>query len=219
MLLADRVKADLIAAVRKDTRDTAVLNAADVLQRWDNTVAPESRGSTLFEAWFRRYTAQARDSTFAEPWTPAKLITTPRGIGKPDLAVAAFAWAVEETKRRFGASDVQWGDVHRVRQGNVDVPVGGCTGLLGCFRVLSYANAPDGKLVANTGDGWVLGVEFAKSGPRAVSILAYGQSPDSASPYHADQAAMFAKGIMKPVRFVEADVRKFTMQEYKPGKN
>lgn len=224
MLLADRVKADLIAAVRNATRtaaqpDTALVNAIGVLLRWDNTVSINSRGSTLFEAWFRRYTAQARDSTFAEPWTPAKLTTTPRGIGKPDLAVSALAWAIDDTKRRFGASDVAWGDVHRVRRGRVDVPVGGCTGLLGCFRVLSYATAPDGKFVANSGDGWVLGIEFGKAGPRGLSVLAYGQSPDSTSPNHADQAEMFAKGQLKTVRFTEADVKKFTVREYQPGRN
>lgn len=219
MLLADRVKLDLIKAVRGSATDTAVLNAANVLQRWDNTTSPESRGGTLFESWFRRYTAQARDSTFAEPWTPAKLTTTPRGIGKPALAATAFAWAVDDIKKRYGASDVAWGDVHRVRRGNVDVPVGGCTGLLGCFRVLSYTTAPDGKQIASTGDGWILGIEFAKTGPRALSMLAYGQSPDSTSPFHADQAVMFAKGQMKTVRFTEADIQKHTVRTYKPGDN
>ncbi|MEO7361747.1 MAG: penicillin acylase family protein [Gemmatimonadaceae bacterium] len=217
MLLADRVKIELIKAVRALSTDTALLHAATTLEHWDNTVSIDSRGSTLFEAWFRRYTAQARDSTYAEPWTPAKLATTPRGIGQPALAVTAFAWAVDDIRRRYGASDVTWGEVHRVRRGNVDVPVGGCTGLLGCFRVLSYGTATDGKQVANTGDGWVLGVEFAKTGPRALSILAYGQSPDSASPHHADQAAMFAKGQMKTVRFTEADISKHTERTYKPG--
>jgi len=219
MLLADRVKVDLVKAVRASSTDTALLNAAKTLERWDNTVSIDSRGSTLFEAWFRRYTSQARDSTYAEPWTPAKLTTTPRGVGKPALAVSAFAWAIDDVKKRYGASDVTWGEVHRVRRGSVDVPVGGCTGLLGCFRVLSYATAPDGKQVANTGDGWVLGIEFAKAGPRALSILAYGQSPDSTSPYHADQAAMFAKGQMKTVRFTEADISKYTERTYKPGRN
>ncbi|MEP6832187.1 MAG: penicillin acylase family protein [Gemmatimonas sp.] len=219
MLLADRVKLDLVKAVRATSTDTALLNAARTLERWDNTVAIDSRGGTLFESWFRRYTAQARDSTYAERWTPAKLTTTPRGIGKPALAVTALAWAVDDVKKRYGATDVTWGEVHRVRRGNVDVPVGGCTGLLGCFRVLSYATAPDGKQIANTGDGWILGIEFAKSGPRALSVLAYGQSPDSTSPHHADQAAMFAKGQMKTVRFTEADIRKFTVQSYKPGQN
>lgn len=219
MLLADRVKLDLVKLIRASATDTAVLNAANVLQRWDNTTSPNSKGSTLFEAWFRRYTAQAKDSTFAEPWTPAKLITTPRGIGKPEFATAAFALAVDDIKKRYGATDVAWGDVHRVRRGNVDVPVGGCTGLLGCFRVLSYTTASDGKQIASTGDGWILGIEFAKTGPRALSVLAYGQSPDSASPFHADQAEMFAKGQMKTVRFTEADVQKHSTRTYKPGDN
>jgi acyl-homoserine-lactone acylase len=217
MLLADRVKLDLIKAVRAASTDSAVLNAATVLEKWDNTVSVASRGSTLFESWYRRYTAQARDSTFAEQWTPAKLTTTPRGIGSASLAVAAFAWAVEDVKKKYQRSDVAWGDVHRVRQGNVDVPVGGCTGMLGCFRVISYNTAPDGKQVAYTGDGWVLGVEFAKTGPRALSVLAYGQSLDSASPHHADQAAMFAKGQTKTVRFTERDIAKFTQRTYQPG--
>lgn len=217
MLSADRMKTDLLAAVRAASHDTAVSNAVAVLQKWDNTVSPESRGSTLFDVWFRRYTAQARDSAYAERWTPAKLTTTPRGIGKPEVAVAAFSWAIADVKRRYGASDVTWGDVHRVRRGNVDVPVGGCSSAQGCFRVLSYAAAPDGKLVANSGDGWILGIEFAKTGPRAQSVLAYGQSPDTASPFHADQAEMFARGKLKTVRFTEADIKKFTAREYKPG--
>ncbi|MGV3710740.1 MAG: penicillin acylase family protein [Gemmatimonas sp.] len=217
MLLADRVKTDLIKAVRANSTDSAVLNAATVLEKWDNTVAIASRGSTLFETWYRRYTGQARDSTFAEPWTPAKLTTTPRGIGSPSLAVTAFLWAVDDVKKKYQRSDVAWGDVHRVRQGSVDVPVGGCTGMLGCFRVVSYNTAPDGKQVAYTGDGWVLGVEFAKTGPRALSVLAYGQSPDSTSPHHADQAALFANGQMKTVRFTERDIARFTQRTYKPG--
>ncbi len=217
MLLADRIKTDLIAAARASLPDSAMTNALSVLQRWDNTVAPESRGSTLFDAWFRRYTALAKDSTYAEPWTPSKLTTTPRGIGKPALAVDALTWAIADTKRRYGASDVTWGDVHRVRRGSVDVPVGGCSGLLGCFRVLTYTQAADGKQIASSGDGWILGIEFAKSGPRAVSVLAYGQSPDPTSPHHDDQAAMFARGQTKVVRFTEADIKRATVREYRPG--
>ena len=123
-----------------------------------------------------------------------------------------------DTKQRFGAIDVAWGDVHRVRRGAVDVPVGGCTGALGCFRVLQFASAPDGKRVVNGGDGWVLAVEFGQSAPRAYSVLAYGQSPDSTSPYFSDQAAMFAKGAMKTVRFTQADIVRHTVRSYVPGK-
>ena len=218
MLLADRVKPDLLKAVRaSNTTDTVVLNAARVLEKWDNTVAAGSRGGVLFETWWRRYSQQAGNAAYAERWTPAKLTTTPTGLGRPELVVETLVWAAADMQRRYGSADVAWGDVHRVRRGNVDVPVGGCTGALGCFRVLSYSNAPDGKRVANSGDGWVLAVEFGKKVPRAYSILAYGQSPDSTSPHHADQAAMFAKGEMKPVRFTEEDIVKHAIRTYRPG--
>jgi acyl-homoserine-lactone acylase len=216
MLLADRVKDDLLKVVRASEADSVTLAAAQLIEKWDNTVAPESRGGLLFETWWRRYNSMARDSAYAEHWTPAKLTATPRGLGKPQLAAETFSWAVTQTQQRFGSYDVAWGDVHRVRRGNVDVPVGGCSGTIGCFRVLTYTEAPDGKRLASSGDGWILAVEFTNA-PRAFSILAYGQSPDPTSPYHDDQAAMFARGELKPVRFTEADIRKNTKVEYKPG--
>jgi acyl-homoserine-lactone acylase len=219
MLLADRVKAELLRAAR-GARVDSLAPAIALLTKWDNTAAAGSRGALLFETWYRRYTqlvAQARDSVFTESWTPALLTSTPRGIRRHDLAVEALGWAAAEMKARYGGIDVAWGDVHRVRRGAVDVPVGGCGNPTGCFRILNFQTLPDGKRVANGGDGWVLAVEFGPVVPRAYSVLAYGQSPDSTSPYHADQAEMFANGQMKPVRFTAADVEKFTRRRYRPG--
>ena len=93
----------------------------------------------------------------------------------------------------------------------------GCSGALGCFRVLQFSEAPDGKRVARGGDGWVLAVEFTPV-PRAYSVLAYGQSARPESPYYADQAAMFARGEMKRVAFTPQDVEKGTVRRYRPGK-
>jgi acyl-homoserine-lactone acylase len=70
--------------------------------------------------------------------------------------------------------------------------------------------------VVNGGDGWVLAVEFSRV-PRAYSVLAYGQSARLDSPYHADQAAMFARGEMKRVAFTEADIKRNTVRHYRPG--
>ena len=96
------------------------------------------------------------------------------------------------------------------------MPVGGCSGALGCFRVLNYGRDPDGKLVANSGDGWVLAVEFSDT-PRAYSVLAYGESPSAESPWHSDQAAMFASGEMKKVVFTARDVDAQAVLRYRPG--
>jgi len=198
-----------------------------MLAQWDRTTAPDSRGGILFELWYNRHLqgealralpfAERARRTFATPWSPTRPNDTPDGLADPVRAAADFAWAVDEATRRYGRADVAWGDVHRVRRGDVDVPVGGCTGALGCFRVLQYSDAPDGKRVARGGDGWVLAVEFTPV-PRAYSVLAYGQSARPESPHFADQAAMFARGEMKRVAFTRDDVEKGTLRRYRPGR-
>ena len=223
-LLADRVKSDLIAAVKATNPLGDVAAAVDLLGRWDNTTAAESKGSTLFEIWWTHYSGirppernlLPENKRFAKVWSVADPFNTPSGLADKTRAVESFIWAVAETKRRYGSFDVSWGEVHRVRRGKVDVPVGGCGNDLGCFRILSFAREADGKLAANSGDGWVLAVEFGDT-PRAYSVLAYGESRLPASPYHADQAEMFAKGEMKKVAFTEEDVNAQARVRFRPG--
>jgi acyl-homoserine-lactone acylase len=272
MLMADRVKDDLLAAVA--IADSAALESAalqgaadaaeavgnrlarvaaeadlpepaetpapvnvtaeelaaarDLLETWDNTAAPDSRGSVLFKVWYYRYFDLAIDedderpfgerfnALFAEPWTAERPTSTPHGLADPAAAAIAFAGAVAETKGLFGAWDVAWGDVHRFRVGDMDVPAGGCSGTLGCFRVVYYAEADDGLQVAYSGDGWVFAVEFGDT-PRAYSVLAYGQSSREDSPHHTDQLEMFARGDLKRVAFTEQDIERDLLRSYRPG--
>jgi acyl-homoserine-lactone acylase len=224
MLLADRVKPDLLAALKTADASAEVVAAAELLARWDNTVAPESRGSVLFDLWWTRYGEVRPDVRGAEreallyrrPWTAEDPIHTPEGLRSPERAVTAFVWAVREAKQRFGSWDVTWGEVHRARRGAVDVAAGGCPGGLGCFRVFWFSEAPDGKRVVSGGDGWVLAVEFGAV-PRAYSVLAYGESAKPASKHHADQLAMFARGELKLVAFTQRAVDQQAVRRYHPG--
>jgi len=217
MLLADRVKDDLLAAVWATSPEGEVARAAELLAQWDNAAAHDRRGAVLFEAWWNGYRARmGRRDLHAVEWSENEPMTTPRGLADPELAAQAFPEAVAATAARHGGWDVPWGDVHRVRRGAVDEPVSGCGGALGCFRVLNFANDPDGRRSVNGGDGWVIAVEFGPT-PRAYSVLAYGQSPDPASPWHANQAALFARGQMKPVRWSEEEIARHTVQRYRPG--
>lgn len=217
MLAADRLKNDLIGAVRAAGTDSTTEAALRVLSSWDNTASPDARGAVLFQLWAQRYAAnRSEDSVYAEPWRADAPTTTPRGLKDSARAAEAFAWAVAETARRYGRPDVAWGEVHRVRLGNVDVPVGGCPGTLGCFRVLSFREDSDGRRSVVGGDGWVLAVEFADV-PRAYSVLAYGQSPRPDSPFNDDQAAMFARGELKRVAFTAEDVDRQAISRYRPG--
>jgi acyl-homoserine-lactone acylase len=211
------VKSDLLAAVRAASPTPQVAQAAELLAAWDNTAGPTSRGAALFSIWWARYTeGQTPDSMFAQPWTAAAPVATPRGLKDAARAVSAFSWAVEETVKRHGAFDVAWGDVHRVRMGKTDEPVGGCGGALGCFRVLNFRTDPDGKRSVVGGDGWVLAVEFTDI-PRGYSVLAYGQSALEDSPHYGDQAAMFAKGEFKRIAFTDSDINAQTIRRYRPG--
>ncbi len=228
MLVAERVKEDLVSAVRATEPSTALSEAIDLVDAWNGRTDPESRGAMLFEIWFRRYVAldqmasgrgfsEAMDSSFAVPWSVSNPVTTPHGLRDRDRAVQAFTWAVAETARSFGSWDVAWGDVHRVRRGPVDVPVGGCMGTLGCFRTLSFTRAEDGKFVVSTGDAWVLAVEFGET-PKAYSILAYGESDRPDSPHYSDQAQMFAEGRLKRVAFTEEEIEATLIRRYRPGR-
>jgi acyl-homoserine-lactone acylase len=62
----------------------------------------------------------------------------------------------------------------------------------------------------------VLVVEFTKDGPRAKSIMAYGASSNPDSPHYADQAAMYARGELKPVAFGEAEIAAQLVRRYRP---
>lgn len=215
MLLADRVRDDLVRAVRATNPTGDVARAIEVIASWDKTTAPDSKGGTLFELWWRAYNANNAGG-FAEPWTPTAPTTTPRGLRDVPRAVQTFDTAVREMLRRFSTVDVAWGDVHRVRRGTVDVPVGGCASDLGCFRVITYRTAPDGKFEAIGSDGWILAVEFGDE-PRGYSVLAYGESPKPESPHFADQAAMFARGELKPIAWLDKDIDAQTIRRYRPG--
>ena len=226
MLTADRVKSDLIAAVKATDPTGDPVAAIELIEKWDNTASPESRGSALFEVWWLHYsgirppertTLLPDAQRFARIWNIADPFNTPSGLADKQRATESFTWAIDEVKRRYGSLDVTWGDVHRVRRGKTDVPVGGCGNDLGCFRILSFTrDNTDGKLTATSGDGWVLAVEFGDT-PRAYSVLSYGQSRLTSSPYHADQAEMFAKGEMKKVAFTKADVDTQSIVRFRPG--
>jgi acyl-homoserine-lactone acylase len=228
MLLADRVKGDLTGAVRRALaggafavpgryQDTPVAAALLQLERWDNTAAADSRGGVLFEHWWRLYEAAAGEGErFRRNWTPGSPIDTPVGLADLELASQLFPRAVEDTIERFGTWDLAWGEVHRVRRGPVDAPVGGCAASLGCFRVLNFETDSDSRRRVSGGDGWVLAVEFTDP-PRAFSVLGYGQSAKQDSPHYADQADLFARGEMKPVAYTREAVENQAVRRYRPG--
>ena len=216
MVLADRVKDSLISAVLKSRPDEKVRTAINLIERWDNSVSAESQGSVLFEIWWNRYRSGA-DSAYRRAWTAERPISTPYGLGDFEHAAESFVWAIDETERRYGSWDISWGDVHRIRMGDVDLPASGGGGGLGAFRVASFRrDDADGKLVVSGGDSWVFVVEFADT-PKAYTIIGYSESEVEGSPHFSDQAELYSNNTMKPAAFTEEEIEEQLIRRYRPG--
>jgi acyl-homoserine-lactone acylase len=215
MLLAERVKPDLIAALKASSSGSNLEAAIRALESWDDTVAAESRGGTLFANWWDRY-YQKGVGKFAVAWSATEPMLTPRGLADRERAVATFHEAFAEVTSLYGRPDVSWVEVHRIRKGAVDLPVTGGSGLMGCFRVLEFHADSDGKLAANSGDSFVFAVEFSDP-PRGYTNVAYSQSDVPSSPHFSDQASLFSANRLKPAAFTDAEIEAQLIKAYRPG--
>lgn len=216
-ILAERLKDDLLAALSGVELDETERRAVELLESWDHTTTRDSTGSVIFQEWYSIYSDdQENEDIYAEQWDAEHPISTPDGLVDHTRAVSAFREAVALVMDTWGSIDVTWGDVHRIRFGDVDLPIGGAGNDMGSFRILGYKDDDDGKRHARTGDSWVFAVEFGET-PVAYSVVAYSQSGDEDSPHFADQAALFADNGMKKVAFTEADIAESLIAKYHPG--
>lgn len=211
MELADRVLDDLLPAAKVAPNDV-VRSAAAVLERWDHTADAPSRGGVLFAEWWAEYGRRLGGRRlYAVPWNANAPRTTPDGLADTSVAVAALETAAQTVARKYGAVDVPWGSVYRVRRDGVDLPSSGAGSELGVFHVANYTEATDGKFEVMGGTSFVEIVEFS-SPLRAFTQLAYGNASRAGSPHRTDQLRLFVEKHLKPVwrtrREVEAHLER-----------
>ena len=225
MLLADRVKSDLIKAIKATANPSEdLLKGLAVLETWDNQAAAESKGTMMFLRFWDTYTAAVKQP-FAVAWDKQNPAKTPYGLSDTAQAVKALEEAVDWTRKTFGAEAIAWGEVNRYRFNGLDLPADGAPGNYGMFRVLRFTPQPDGKRVvgwvgndkplAGFGDAWVLAVEFAQP-VKAYSILAYGQTTNPNSKHSRDQIELYAKHQYKKIWFTEAEIKANLERAYRP---
>jgi acyl-homoserine-lactone acylase len=205
MELADRVLDDLLPAALASPNG-GVRTATGVLERWDRTADATSRGGVLFVEWWAEYRRRLGGKRpFAVQWTAASPRDTPDGLSDTSLAVAALGAAAQNVAQRYGAVDVPWGDVYRVRRDGVDLPSSGAGSEYGVFHVVGYSDTKDGKFMVEGGTGFVALVEFS-SPVRAMTQLGYGNASRAGSPHRTDQLTLFAEKRLKPAWRTRADV-------------
>lgn len=149
----------------------------------------------------------------AEPVVWARM----QGEPAPD-AVDALRSAVTHLKTHWGRLDVPWGEVNRMRRGDVDVALGGGPDLLRAV----YARTPkeDGRLVAQGGDTMIYIADWAPDGSLTTqSIHQFGSATlDETSPHFADQAQLFADQKFRSIPLERKALEAEATRKYQPGR-
>ena len=205
MELADRVVDDLIRAIGDSPHTGSERGLLDqskrVLEAWDRSTNAESQGAVLFLAWLQR---MGEGEMFAVPYRP-DLLNTPRGLKDPQGAVNKLLQSAGDVVKQLGALDIKWGDLFRLKRGNVNLPANGGPGFLGIFHTVEFSRAADGKSYSRGGDSYSAIVEFSKP-VRAEVLLSYGNSSQEDSPHNGDQLSLLAQKKMRRALMSVSDV-------------
>jgi acyl-homoserine-lactone acylase len=213
--LASRVLDELITAARQSNSDTAK-EAAEVLATWDRRAEADSRGTALFALWYQEWLnimllrLSSGSATivvtpalvngpliYVTPWQPQNPLDTPSGLVSPTLAVRALETAVQELQALGKEIDAPWGEVARLRRGNINVAANGGDGDLGVSRAFEFVQRDDGTFEAVGGSAYIAVVEFADP-VQAMVLTTYGNASQSTSPHYGDQLVLAAKKELRP---------------------
>ena len=82
---AERLKRALIGLAREKSENRSLLEAANVLEAWDNRASVESLGTVLFDRWWQKYSDGFRGA-WKTDWSPSQPYETPAGLGDPVVA-------------------------------------------------------------------------------------------------------------------------------------
>ncbi|MGY6551312.1 MAG: acylase [Erythrobacter sp.] len=125
----------------------------------------------------------------------------------PDVAEKLQA-ASDHLMAHFGRLDPPMGELLRLRQGEIDLPLDGGSDTLRASA--TWKVDPDGRLHLVHGDSFIMWMEWHDGQPvRSQSIQPFGAATTRpASPHYTDQMQLSADHKLKPVHFWRADVLK-----------
>jgi acyl-homoserine-lactone acylase len=209
LLLADRLKPPLLELAAQPAAQPVLAEAVTVLTAWDNQVHADSLGAELFLRWWSAY-LKTTPRPFKEPWNVQHPIETPTGLSDPAHALTALEQVATAMKQERGRLAVAWGDIHRLRRGAIDLPLGGADIT---FRSIGYRSDGKGAMEAVSGDSYVLAVEFREP-PVAYSVMVYSESSDPRSSHYTDQSVLFSKERLKSLWFTEPDIAAHLERSY-----
>ncbi len=214
-LVADQVLDELINAAL-NSNDELLQQAAHALDQWDRQFLAESQGGWLFELWFHKWfektIVKATDANsnynftfdqlvgslfYTQPFDPAHPLDTPRGLADVPLAILALHDAASELQATASSLDIAWGEIARLRHGEIDLPGNGTGSSLGVFREIIYEQDEDDKFRSVFGDTYIAIIEFSQP-VRAHVLTTYGNTSQVSAFEIGDQLRLAAKQQLRP---------------------
>ncbi len=186
-----------------DVSDDALLTRAQAqLVSWDLQTDQDNRSAALGVLVALKCIKQNADG---DPW-----VMDPR---------AALTSSAEDLINHYGRLDVPWGEISRMRRGNVDMPLDGGPDILRAVYSAGHELEDDGKMTAVAGDTYIVLVEWDADGQlRARSRHQFGSATiDKTSPHYDDQAGPFAKKTLRDFPFTAEALAQKTERTYHVG--
>ncbi len=209
--------------------------ACGVLAAWDGRYDVDSVGAVVWREFLGAFgfdSVLERGPLMAVPFDPDNPLETPNTLTEPpamgaeDKVLVALGKAVQRLTEAGVALDAELGAVQRAPRGEQLFAVPGGQSRDGVANIVTYSvlkttldpSTPRGDLISsatgltaegyvvNYGSSFVMALEMAADGPRGQAFLSYGQSDDPASPFFADQTALFSAQQWRPLVFSEADI-------------
>ncbi len=192
--------------------DERLQQAADHLGEWDLRTDPQNKHAALGVVTL--YMINNMKGDFDGAKMGASHLTD--SVIPLWLLYDAFEAATDHLHTHFGRIDPEWGEVNRIRRGDLDIPVGGGPDIL---TALYGAFDEDGRIRGANGDSYIMIVQWdAEGNMSSQSIHQFGSATlDESSPHYNDQSPIFAQRQLKPVWMDETDIRANLERAYRPG--
>ena len=208
--------------------------ACAVLAGWDGVYDLDRAGAMVWRELMSRYDSSTfldQGALWANPFDPADPVGTPSGLapapaGGPDPVLVNLGQAVRAIQLSGLPLDAKLGDVQQADRDGTLVPIHGGNAGDGTTNVVGYSGSftstepvpKRGPTVAqrsgltadgyriNNGTSFLLAVDLTADGPRAFTVLTYGNTGDRSSPWFTSQTKRFSAKDWKPALVTDAAI-------------
>lgn len=191
-------KAMMDAVMAVKSNDPIITQSQKILKKWDWEMDGKGQGDALALIIMRKaISAYYSREPLPEPEETVKL-------------------AALHLQKYFGSLDPALGDVLRLKNGDVDLPMDGGSDTLRASTSWNYGD--NGRLNIRHGDSFIMFMEWDKNGQiSSRSVMPFGSATTRPnSPHFSDQSRLFVEHKTKPVYFYRKDMAKYSDKKYQP---